>query len=151
MLEIFFLIAKFFGKINFLCSLSNKIGKSILENSRVRIFVRFPLPQRCWQSMKYDHMKTYNLGVNGLSLREMPQDSVRRSWTFSVPTTDPCCSSRSQARHVGLPPLLHFFSTSLKSGADAKKQFLQSNKIFSKKHSEIQNIFYLKISLNKFT
>ena len=67
LVEIFFLIAKFFGKINFLCSLSNKIGKSILENSRVRIFVRFPLPQRFWQSMKYDHGKTYNLGVNGLS------------------------------------------------------------------------------------
>ena len=44
LVEIFFLIAKFFGKINFLCSLSNEIGKSILENSRVRIFVRFPLP-----------------------------------------------------------------------------------------------------------
>ena len=44
LVEIFFSIAKFFGKINFLCSLSNKIGKSILENSRVRIFVRFPLP-----------------------------------------------------------------------------------------------------------
>ena len=42
--EIFLLIAKFFEKINFLCSLSNKIGRSILENSRVRIFVRFPLP-----------------------------------------------------------------------------------------------------------
>ena len=42
--EIFFLIAKFFGKINFSCCLSNKIRKSILENSRVRIFVRFPFP-----------------------------------------------------------------------------------------------------------
>ena len=44
LVEIFFLIATFFGKINFVSSLSNKIGKSILENSRVRIFVRFPLP-----------------------------------------------------------------------------------------------------------
>ena len=44
LIEIFFLITKLFGKINFLCSLSNKIGKSILENSRVRIFVRFPSP-----------------------------------------------------------------------------------------------------------
>ena len=43
LVEIFFLIANFFGKINFLCSLSNKIGKSILKNSWVQIFVRFPL------------------------------------------------------------------------------------------------------------
>ena len=43
LVKIFFLIAKFLGKINFLCSLSNKIGKSILKNSRVWIFVRVPL------------------------------------------------------------------------------------------------------------